>query len=247
MTDDNTNQKKRKLKWNVPYSKMSLLEAEKRLGFALEDLTAVSVDSMLANTKHSLERDVILSTKEMVYHHILQYLQLEGYPTEASPDFKEANVSDLVLYIIGPIVTEFKRKTGRNVRLRREKEIISTDNETGGMEEFVVMDRISVEDNRFVVIMEAKKVALGEGMKQCLLSLKDARDNNGGGEVYGFVTTGSQWQMIRYDGTSFISTEEFTVLFRTMGTAKERWMNDYSVVVDCMYAALDNGGIVKRD
>lgn len=35
------------------------------------------------------------------------------------------------------------------------------------------------------------------------------------------------------------------VLFRTMGTAKERWMNDYSVVMDCMYAALNNGGILK--
>lgn len=97
----------------------------------MEGIRVVSVDRMLANTKHSLERDVILRTKEMVYHHILQYLRLEGYPTEANPGPKEANVSDLVLYITGPIVTEFILKTGRNVRLRREKEIVSTDNETG--------------------------------------------------------------------------------------------------------------------
>lgn len=27
------------------------------------------------------------------------------------------------------------------------------------------------------------------------------RDNNGGGEVYGFVTAGRSWRMISYNGT----------------------------------------------
>ena len=92
---------------------------------------------------------------------------------------------------------------GRNIRLSREKEIIANDNETGGNEDFVVMDRISAEEQTFVLIMEAKKSYTGEAMKQCLLGMKDARDNNGGGIVYGFVTAGEHWEMIRYDGSTF--------------------------------------------
>ncbi|KAF8540865.1 hypothetical protein BDD12DRAFT_879666 [Trichophaea hybrida] len=38
-------------------------------------------------------------------------------------------------------------------------------------------------------------------MRQCLLAMKDARDNKGGGEVYGFVTTGGKLanDQIRWD------------------------------------------------
>lgn len=60
-------------------------------------------------------------------------------------------------------------------------------------------------------------------MIQCLLSMKDMKDNNGSvGEVYRFVTTEEHWRMIRYDGTSFTTTENFTVLFGTMGANKKR-------------------------
>lgn len=49
-----------------------------------------------------------------------------------------------------------------------------------------------------------------------------------------------------YGGT-FEITEKMEVLFDTMGENEKRWMEDYSVIVDCMYLALSNGGIVKRD
>lgn len=95
---------------------------------------------------------------------------MEGYPTESNQYFKKANVNDLVLYTIGPILTDFILKTGRNsIQLLREKE------------EFVIMDLISVKESNYVLIIEAKKASLGDAMKQCLLSMKDARDNNGGG------------------------------------------------------------------
>lgn len=58
----------------------------------------------------------------------------------------------------------------------REKEIISTDNETGGA---VVMDRIPMGQEKFVVVMEAKRS-----------SDETVFVDNNGGEVYGFVTTG---------------------------------------------------------
>lgn len=82
-------------------------------------------------------------------------------------------------------------------------------------------------------------------MKQCLLAMKDAKDNNGGGEVYGFVTTGDTWRMLKYD-REFQMTNKIDVLFDTMSEEKDRWMKDYSILVDCIYAALINGGIVRR-
>lgn len=64
------------------------------------------------------------------------------HPMESDPDFKEANVSDLVYLIISPILADFRRKTGRRISLLREKEIISIDSQTGGYEEFVAVDMI---------------------------------------------------------------------------------------------------------
>lgn len=78
-------------------------------------------------------------------------------------------------------------------------------------------------------------------MEQCLLAMKDMRDSNGRGKVYGFITNGKSWQMLGYDGASFQMTEEMVVLFHTMDGDKERWIRDYSVLVDCMYAALNSG------
>ncbi|KAI5839539.1 hypothetical protein DFP73DRAFT_587459 [Morchella snyderi] len=238
MGDDNT-LKKRKLKWTIAYSKMTIPEAEQRLGISLQ-LRAIPVHRMLERAKPAAGGDAILKTKQRVYDAIVDYLEMEGYPTEANPDFKEANISDLVLYIIGPILTDFRRTTGRKIRLAREKEIASTDSETGGYEEFVMMDLISVTEKRYILVIEGKKRSLGEAMKQCLLAMKDMRDNNGGGEVYGFVTTGESWRMISYDGT-FQMTNKMDVIFDTMDEEKELWMKDYSILVDCMYAALSNG------
>ncbi|KAF8423837.1 hypothetical protein EV426DRAFT_601366 [Tirmania nivea] len=247
MSDDNSIQKKRKMKWNTSYSNMSTAEAEKRLGLRIRSLKTIPVDEMLKreNGQHRLEEDdVTLQTKRKVYEQIVQYLEIEGEPTEADPDFKEGNINHLVYATISPILRDFRRKTGRkSIQLRSEKVIVSTDGKTGGTEEFVVMDLISVSEESFVFIVEAKKSSFGEAMKQCLLAMKDARDNNGGGVMYGFVTTGESWRMFRYDGISFEKTEKMDVLFETMGENEERWMKDYSVLVDCMDIALDKGGI----
>lgn len=125
--------------------------------------------------------------------------------------------------------------------------IVSTDGETGGAEEFVVMDLVSVTEEKFVLIIEAKRASLGEAMKQCLLAMKDAWDNNGEGVLYGFVTTGESWRMIRYDGISFEKSEKMDVFFETMGENQQRWIKDYSVLVDCMNLALGTSGIVKSN
>lgn len=241
--------KKRKSRWKISYSNMTTPEAEKRLGFRIRSLTTIPVAEMLKaeDEQHILEgKNETLETKRKVYEQIVQYLEIEGEPTEADPDFKEGNINHLVYATISPILRDFRRRTGRkSIQLRSEKVIALTDGETGGKEEFVVMDLISVTEERFVLVIEAKTSSLGEAMKQCLLAMRDAWDNNGAGVMYGFVTTGESWRMLRYDGKSFEKTERMDVLFETMGENQQRWMKDYSLLVDCMNVALSNGGVVK--
>jgi hypothetical protein len=234
----------------ITYSSMTQEQAEDRLGFTFRSLNenAILVDNMLANVKNRLEGEVLEATKEMVYDYILQYLLVEGYPTHADEDFKEAGIKDLVLYIIGPILGDFIRLTGhKSVKLLREKEIVSSDGVTRGTEEFVMVDLIGVGVKKYIFIVVPKSTSLGLAMKECLLAMKDMRDNNGGGEVYGFITIGEYWRMLRYDGKEFCITRDIHVLFQGMDQEKEKanWMKDYSVIVDCMYVALSKGGIVK--
>ena len=59
---------------------------------------------------------------------------------------------------ISPIIRNFIRTTGRQrIRLRTNKEIVPEDGETGGREEFAVMDLISENEEVFIFIIEAKK------------------------------------------------------------------------------------------
>ena len=253
MSDEDTNEKKRKSnsKWKYAYSKMSIREVEKRLGFRMHELKAISVDRILANKTYSTEgvdSDTISKTKDKVYEQILGYLEIECYPSEADANFKESNMNDLVYATISPILIDFKHTMGRNsIQLLREKEIIATDSQTGGKEEFIVIDFISVMEEKFVLVVEAKRSSLGQAMRQCLMVMKDTRDNNGGGVIYGFVTTGESWQMLSYDGKDFCLSRKIHSVFGGMDEDKELWLKDFSGVVDCMFFALSNGGIVKQD
>ena len=86
---------------------MTTTQAKERLGFRIRSFKVVSVDSMLANNKHSFGEeclDIILKTKERVYDNMVDYLVVEGYPTDGDPDFKEGNVNDLVYAFIGPVL-----------------------------------------------------------------------------------------------------------------------------------------------
>ena len=122
--------------------------------------------------------------------------------------------------------------------------MISVDGVMGGNEEFVVVDEIALAEDKVVLVIEAKRIFTGQAMKQIMLSLKDARDNQAG-TVYGFVTTGQHWKMLSYDGASFLTTREFMAVFEGMEEEKESWMKECSVVVDCLVVALTTGGTVK--
>jgi len=257
MGDENT--KKRKFAWEASYSTMTISETEERIGITMEDLASniIPIAEMMQQAGYTVgeeDSEAIKATKEEVYKQIALYLRIEGFPIESTPGFKEPNINDLVLFIIAPILDDFKSRTGRSkLRLFREKQIVTEDSGTGGDEVFVVVDRIPVTDGKpleakYIFIVEAKKTSFGAAMKQCLLSMKDMGDSNhGGGIVYGFVTTGESWRMLSYDGASFQVTEKMDAVFETMGKFKERWFRDYSLVVNCIDMALSNGGIAKKD
>ena len=155
----------------------------------MEDIYSkvVPVQRMLDNS--GFEAEAISKTKETVYDLLVRHILVEGYPAEGNTDFGEANISDLVYIIIKPIISDFIRcqvgkPAGRGrILLRREKVIVSTDGGTGDMEVFVVVDRISVKEEKVIIIIEAKWSSLGIAMKQCMLAIKDGGDNNGEGKV----------------------------------------------------------------
>ncbi|RPB28511.1 hypothetical protein L211DRAFT_777730 [Terfezia boudieri ATCC MYA-4762] len=209
--------------------------------------TAILVEEMLALAGYNPDQDVIeaiKTSKEELYKGLARCLRIEGHET-----LMEANVNDLVVFIIHPTIDEFRQRTGRKtIQLFREKQLMAEDEETGEYEEFVVVDRIEITVERYLLIIEAKRDSLGAAMGQCLLAMKYMGDSNHRGIVYGFVTTGDSWRMLRYDASdgSFLVTDMITAVFDTMGRHEEKWMRECSVIVDCVYAALGDGGIVEK-
>lgn len=126
MGDDATNPKKRRTKWIKSYSNMSLLDAEKRLGFEFQSIKVVSISDLIAAVGSDIFEDaegaaVFKNMKEKIYNNIVDHIGFEGYPLESTADFSEGNVSDLVYAIIGPVLSCLRRNMGRDLRLRREK------------------------------------------------------------------------------------------------------------------------------
>lgn len=192
--------------------------------------------------KKGLRKDQLLLIKEKVYERILEYIVCEGIPTDSTGDFREENINDLVYTIISPVIAACRSELGRKLRLRREKKITAVDGKYSGLQEFITVDLIGVGNTKFVFVVEAKKTTLGEAKIQCLLPMLDMAAMNGGGVVYGFVTTGQQWQMLRCNGTQFTQTDTFEVLFHTMKGHKKKWLDKYSAVVDAIHTAIVSGG-----
>ncbi|KAF8458055.1 hypothetical protein BGX38DRAFT_1265349 [Terfezia claveryi] len=160
------------------------------------------------------------ATKEEVYKEIKRFLRI----AEEDPDIKEASINHLVYGVVSPVLEYYIDTTGREtVQLRSEKELLSTDDDPGREEEHVVVDLIELKREEYILIVEAKRSSVGT--------------------IYGFVTTGKCWRMIIYDGESFQKSEEMVVLFDAMGSDRQRWMDSYSVVVECNYFALGHGEV----
>ena len=128
---------------------------EQILGFEIEDLksNATTVNNcMLAEANLKLKhrpKDIRSYTsqrtsKNKVYTHILDYFVFERYTDENSLNLKEANILNLVLYIISPILVDFQnmKSTKCNIQLKHTKQIISKDFLTGAHKEFLVVRQI---------------------------------------------------------------------------------------------------------
>ncbi|KAG0137009.1 hypothetical protein HOY82DRAFT_651127 [Tuber indicum] len=218
---------------------MTLAEAEMRLKVPL-DFRVTPIKQMLEGKSGLLGPDAILKVKGQVYENLVGFLEVVGYPTDVNLNFNEVNINDMVGRTIYPVLVQFKRETMRELYLTRERLITSKDSRTSGIEEFAVMDYISLSERKYILVVEAKKVSDVDAGKHCFLVLKDMRDFNGGGTVYGFVTMGDYWKMITYDGEFKIS-EPIGLLFETMGQNEKQWMANYSILVDCFNVALSHG------
>lgn len=49
--------------------------------------------------------------------------------------------------------------------------------------------------------------------------------------------------MLKYDGNKFSVTRKFDLLFEGMIEEMEKWMKDYSIMVECIWFALTSGGL----
>ena len=110
----------------------------------------------------------------------------------------------------------------------------------------MAVDVIGVDEEEYLFIVEAKRTSISLALKQCLLSIMDAQHHNGGGKVFGFITSGGQWRMVEYDGRRFRQSEGVNILFWNMSSEKDRWMESCSVLVDMVYTALSTGGNAMR-
>ena len=230
---------------------MAIDAAWDTLGINTQDRISrtITVDRILAeaNLKRGIKdigSDAIKRTKEKVYARIVEYLELKAYPLGHLSNFTENAIHDLVLSILSPILADFKKETGHNIQLQRKAELIWIDSETRHFEEqqFIMVDKISIKKQSFVLIIEGDLDCHRDMIKLCCLMMRDMWNNNRKGEVYGFVTSGDIWKIMRYDGTTFQMAEKFYAKFSSMGKAKDRWMKENSILVDCITAALRSGG-----
>lgn len=102
----NSEPKKRKTKWAISYSKVTIPEAGKRLG------KGMSIARMLANEKYPtvlMERDAILKTKT-------NFLISKAILRRRMRTLGTMLASDLVYAIISPILFDFRSRTGRKAR-----------------------------------------------------------------------------------------------------------------------------------
>lgn len=236
-------QKKRKCPEKTPCLPMKTRkEIETRTGTALRCLysTAITIPEMLALAGYSLDKkglEAITTVKHEVYKELVRYLRVAGYESLMGP-----NACGVVLFIIIRIIDEFMQQTGCHVQLVPGKLIVES-GENGEYEEFI-SHHIKLMEGRDILIVEVKRGSSRMATSGCLLEIKKMAETlYHGGVVYGFITNGVAWKMLRYDSIegNFLSTYKIETIFDTMGSEKDRWLSSFSCIVNCVYAALSDG------
>ena len=212
-----------KVNFRKAYSKMNMQEIEKKLGltFSQFEKAAVSIRQMLADTKPEIKglgEEQLERAKEKVFDNTVGLVEGAKYPGKG-------RAGTLAALIFIPVLAAFQRETGRKLRLLRKTDTISA-------------TVVGTKDHKFFLVAEAKKAEIGNVKRQLMLALKEVGDNNPGGVVYGLVTFGDFWQIIRYQREIFTQTDPVQVVFPTMGCDKAKWLKESSIIVDFLDAVL---------
>ena len=171
-------------------------------------------------------------------------MEVEGYPAAFDETFKEVKLGDLLIMIIVPIITAFKNKIGRDLFILRERRITAIDTKTDCYLKFAITDLAELGKYKFVLLVEMDTFCLDEATKQCLLAMKDIEYRNNGGIVYGLAITGDHCRMLRYDGINCTPTHHDFLVFHMMGQDKIKWMDEASIIVDCINMSLRSNSFV---
>ncbi|KAF8420105.1 hypothetical protein EV426DRAFT_719599 [Tirmania nivea] len=178
-------------------------DTENRLGFKFQRFEinkAVDLDfirSVAESESEGVGQKVFKEIKEMVYNRILEFLDTEAL---------------LCIFL------SERGYAGRDIIIEREREISSEHAEVSGNLDFVLIDLITPAGSKddyvsnYVLVVECERSSYAAAKRRRMLSMKDMRESNGGGD-YDFVTTGEDWQLIHYNGV-FTQSEKFMAVFR---------------------------------
>jgi len=237
MADTETTTFKRKKKCTISFSNVPQKQAERILGFKFVPFyyQQKPLDQFITEKAPD-------SLKKKIFNRLVDCIRSEGYPEASLSPLNEAVVTDFVGNILQPMVAHFYcSRTRKDIELTRETQIISRDEEVGGNMEFVVMHSIDDDNDRYVIVIEAKRGALGKGLTQLLLALKSAFGiNNDQKKVYGFLTTAIQWQLITYDGQTWKLSRPSPLLCGDMDKEEDQWLKDNTQVLDMIYSILSS-------
>lgn len=231
-------QKRKKFEWSKSYSSYTEKDAELRLNKKFSEIFNNQSPIKEIITFDDVDANKTLDIKNNIYADLCFCIDVEDFPGASVESSKEVNVNDIVFIILFKTLGMFKNQENQeNLKLRREKKIISVDKESGGFEEFVIIDLVNIRDEVPVLIIECKRNSIRECFKQCILALKDVFDINKK-PCYGILTTGVNWSFIKYTENEILVSEEIVAIFPKMSKDKDRWIKNNSVIIDILYKIL---------
>lgn len=234
---DTATSSKRKRKYITSFSNVSQEEAELILGFEFAEFYGSQLAIEQFITKKAPEE-----LKKEIFKRLSDCMVSEGFPEATILPMNESVVTDFVGLILQAMVANYKCTMNRvDLKLSREKQIISNDEHVGGKMEFIVMQKIIAGNTLYIIIVEVKRDSLGKGLTQLLLALKSVWEVNDDGKVvYGFLTTGINWQTVTYDGQTWKLSEPSTLLLGNMEKQEHRWLKNNTQILDVIYSSLSS-------
>ncbi|UJR29551.1 hypothetical protein I4U23_010768 [Adineta vaga] len=172
---------------------------------------------------------------QKLFDRLVERLISEDFPEATIAPLNESVVTDYVGQVLATMIAYISSTTEHRVlKLRREKQIISKDEEFGGNMEFMVNQLINVNNIRYVIGVVIKSDSFGKGLTQLLLAMKSMWEVNKDQKmVYGFVTTAIQWQLVTFDGQTWKLSRLSIIIFQI-------YRADMTNLDQSFYIALDH-------